>query len=53
MQTRKEVTEMHVAITRAGLALLMLAAVAAVFLILGIEPVEPSTTMHAGCPPGC
>jgi hypothetical protein len=53
MQTRKEVTEMHVAIIRAGVVFVILAAVAAVCLILGIEPVEPSTTMHAGCPPGC
>ena len=43
---------MHVAITRAGLALLILAAVAAVFLILGITPVETSTAMPH-CPPAC
>ena len=44
---------MHVAITRAGLALLILATVAAVFLILGIAPVETSTAMPPYCPPGC
>jgi hypothetical protein len=43
---------MHVAITRAGLALLILAAVTAVFLILGIAPVETSTAMPY-CPPAC
>ena len=53
MQTRKEVTEMHVAITRAGLALLILAAVAAAFLILGIAPLETSTAMPSLCPPDC
>ena len=31
---------MHVAITRAGLALLILAAVAAALLILGIAPID-------------
>jgi hypothetical protein len=44
---------MHVAITRAGLALLILAAVAAAFLILGIGPVETSTAMPPACPPIC
>jgi hypothetical protein len=53
MQTRKEVTEMHVAITRAGLALLMLAAVAAALLVLGIAPIETSTAMPPHCPPAC
>jgi len=53
MQKRKEVTEMHVAITRAGLALLILAAVAAALLILGITPVDGSTAMPSACPPDC
>ena len=53
MQTRKEVTEMHVAITRAGLALLILAAVAAALLILGIAPIDSSTAMPTACPPNC
>jgi hypothetical protein len=53
MQTRKEVTEMHVAITRAVVVFVILAAVAAVFLVLGTAPVDSSTAMHAGCPPGC
>jgi hypothetical protein len=53
MQTRKEVTEMHAAITCAGLALLILAAVAAVFLVLGIAPIETSTAMPPICPPHC
>jgi Flp pilus assembly protein TadG len=53
MHTRKEVTEMHVAITRAGLALLIFAAVATVLLVLGIAPVETSTAMPPICPPTC
>jgi len=43
---------MHVAITRAGLALLILAAVAAALLILG-TPVDGSTAMPTACPPNC
>ena len=50
MQTRKEVTEMHVAISRARLMFLILA-VAATFLILGIAPIEPATMPVPACPP--
>ena len=50
---RKEVTEMHVAINRAGLALLILAAVAAVFLVLGIDFGGSSVAMPPYCPPNC
>jgi hypothetical protein len=53
MQTRKEVTEMHVAINHARLMFLTLAAVAATFLILGIAPVEPATMPVPSCPPIC
>ena len=44
---------MHAAITRARVTFLILAAAAAVFLILGIAPVEPSTAMPPLCPPHC
>ena len=53
MQTRREVTEMHVAITHARVMFLILAAVAATFLILGIAPVEPATMPVPACPPIC
>ena len=53
MQTRKEVTEMHAAIIRARAMFAILAAVAAVFLTLGIAPIEPSTAMPPICPPHC
>jgi hypothetical protein len=53
MQTRKEVTEMHAAITRARVMYVILAAVAAVLLSLGLAPIEPSMAMPVGCPPGC
>jgi hypothetical protein len=53
MQTRREVTDMHAAITRARVTFVILAAVAALLLILGIAPVEPSTAMPPICPPHC
>ena len=44
---------MHVAISRARLMFLILAAVAATFLILGIAPIEPATMPVPSCPPIC
>jgi hypothetical protein len=52
MQTRKEVKEMHAAITRALALSPILAAVAAVILSLGLAPIEPSI-MPPDCPPSC
>ena len=53
MQTRKGVTEMHAAITRARVMFVILTAVAAIFLGLGIAPIETSTAMPISCPPSC
>jgi hypothetical protein len=53
MQTRREVKEMHAAITRAHVMFVILAAVAAIFLGLGIAPIETSTAMPIACPPVC
>ena len=44
---------MHAAITRAPVVFLILVALAAVFLILGITPFETSTAMPGACPPDC
>lgn len=53
MHTRKEVTEMYAAITRANLMylILILAAVGAVLLSVGLQPVEASILRY--CPPSC
>jgi hypothetical protein len=53
MQTRREVTAMHAAITRVLVALPILAAVAAILVGLGIVPLETSTAMPPACPPDC
>lgn len=52
MQTRKEVNEMHAAITRALALTPILAAVAAVLLSLGLAPIDPSI-VPPDCPPLC
>ena len=54
MQTRKEVKDMHAAITRAALVfvILILTAVAAVFLSPELAPFEHSA-MPPLCPPAC
>ena len=52
MQTRKEVNEMHAAITRVLALSPILAALAAVFLSLVFAPVEPSI-VPPDCPPLC
>jgi hypothetical protein len=52
MQTRKEVREMHAAITRAVALFPIFAAVAAVLLSLGLAPIEPSI-VPPECPPSC
>ncbi|HEX4746271.1 MAG TPA: hypothetical protein VFU99_05240 [Gaiellaceae bacterium] len=53
MQSWKEVTEMHAAITRARVALTILAAVAAVSLSLALTTVDPSVMPLPSCPPTC
>jgi hypothetical protein len=53
METRREVTAMHAAITRARVMFVILAAVAAISLGLGIAPIETSTAMPVACPPNC
>jgi hypothetical protein len=44
---------MHAAITRARVMFVLLAAVATIFLGLGIAPIETSTAMPPICPPTC
>ena len=53
MQTRKEVKKMHTAITRARVMYVILAAVAAIILSLGLAPVGPAVMPLPTCPPFC
>ncbi len=44
---------MHAAITRARVTFLIIAAVAAIGLTLGIAPIDPAIMPMLNCPPQC